>query len=286
MLEGLSSSLIAPAINIVILIVLETYSDPSLREERILQYHLHKLDLKSDYEAGVLGRDKSGKGYIELNFYNMFWVFVVCSVIGLFLEIVWHMTVVDLGVYEDRAGLLYGPFSPIYGIGAALMTIALNRFYRKNPILIFLVAGFIGAAFEFFVSWFMEVSFGIQAWDYTGTFLSIDGRTNFMFFMMWGALGLVWVRFLLPLMLKAVNLVSWQLRYPITIIATLLMAVNCVLTLAAFDCWFERASGTMNYENPSAIVKFCNEHFDDEFMQNRFQTMTITPESASRAKRG
>ena len=163
------------------------------------------------------------------------------------------------------------------------MTVALNRRYKSNPLVIFLVAGFIGAAFEFFVSWFMETAFGIVAWDYTGTFLSIGGRTNFMFFCMWGALGLVWVRFLLPIMLKWVNKIPWNWRYGATALATALMLVDGMLTLAAFDCWYQRVNDTMDYERASAIVAFCNEHYDDEYMENRFQSMTITPESASRA---
>ena len=61
------------------------------------------------------------------------------------------------------------------------------------------------------------------------------------------------------------------------------MVVDCVLTLASFDCWFMREGGTMNYDNPSAIVAFCNEEYDNEFMEHRFQSMTIAPENASRA---
>ena len=89
---------------------------------------------------GMLGRDETGEGYIKLNYFNLFWVFFVCSVLGLILEEVWHMVVVDPGVYQDRAGMLFGPFSPIYGFGAVLMTMALNRFYKKNPLIIFLVS--------------------------------------------------------------------------------------------------------------------------------------------------
>jgi uncharacterized membrane protein len=283
MLVGLNIELLWPGINMAILIALEAYSDPSLREERERERYQRELE---DLEAavdGTLGRDPTGEGYIKLNFFNVFWVFVICCVIGLVLEVIWHMVVVEPGVYQDRAGLLYGPFSPIYGFGAVLMTVALNRYYRSNPLVIFLVAGFIGAAFEFFVSWFLETAFGIVAWDYTGTFLSIGGRTNFMFFCIWGLLGLVWVRYALPLMLQLVNRIPWNWRYSVTAIATVLMLTDGILTLASLDCWYQRADGTMNYENPSAIVAFCNEHYDDAFMEHRFQSMTVNPEISSRA---
>ena len=104
--------------------------------------------------------------------------------------------------YQDRAGLLFEPFSPIYGFGALLMTIALNRFHDKPVWVVFLVSAVIGGAFEYFTSWIMEFSFGIRAWDYSGTFLSIDGRTNFVFMVMWGVLGVAWIKLLLPRLLK------------------------------------------------------------------------------------
>ena len=194
------------------------------------------------------------------------------------------MAVVDPGVYQDRAGMLYGPFSPIYGVGAVLMTVALNRFHDKNPIIIFLVSAVIGGAFEFFVSWFMQTAFGITAWDYTGTFLSIGGRTNGMFMCMWGFLGLVWIKLALPTMLKIVNKIPWNWRYTVTVVCAAFMIFNAVMTLAALDCWYQRESGTMDYKNPSAIVEFCNEHYDNDFMTNRFQSMTMNPDAASRAK--
>ena len=39
----------------------------------------------------------------------------------------------------------------------------------------------------------------------------------------------------------------------------------------------------MDYDNPTAIVEFCYENYDDEFMENRFQSMTMNPDNASRA---
>jgi len=284
MLVGLGWELVAPGVNMIILIALQSYSDPSLAKERQLQRKLRKMETRTQAEEGTLGRDTTGRGYIKLNFFNIFWIFVVACVAGLVIEVVWHMTMVDPGVYQDRAGLLYGPFSPIYGVGAVLMTIALNRFYDRSPLLIFAVSAVIGGAFEFFVSWFMQTAFGIVAWDYSGTFLNIDGRTNFMFMCIWGALGLIWVKFALPAMLKLVNLIPWNWRYAVTTVCAVLVAIDCVLTLASLDCWYQRQAGTMDYSNSSAIVQFCNENYTNDFMANRFQSMTMNPDNASRAK--
>ncbi len=80
---------------------------------------------------------------------------MLASFLGDMVETVYHVAVVDPGVYQDRAGLLFGPFSPIYGFGATLMTIALNRFHNAHIIVVFLVSAVIGGAFEYFVSWFL-----------------------------------------------------------------------------------------------------------------------------------
>ena len=139
--------------------------DPSLRHERHLQRIARDLTDREAANVGMLGRDLEGKGYIELNFFNLFWVFVVCCVLGLIIETIYHMVIVEPGVYQDRAGMLFGPFSPIYGFGAVLMTVALNRFYKANPVIIFVVSAVIGGLFEAATAWFMEVGFGAVAWD-------------------------------------------------------------------------------------------------------------------------
>ena len=282
MLYGFSASTFISVGYVIFLGLLSVYSDPTLRRERLAKRKAVQLEDKQDQEAGVLGLDKTGKGYIELDFFNLFWIFVVCCFLGLIIETVYHMIIIDPGVYEDRAGLLYGPFSPIYGVGGVMITIALNRFHKSNPVVVFLAAAFIGAAFEYLVSWWMETSFGITAWDYTGTFLNIDGRTNFKFFCMWGCLGIVWLRWILPKLLALINRIPWNWRYSLTMVATALMLVDCGLTLASLDRWFERQADMGDAPVTAAIEGFCDEHYDDEFMENRFQTMSIDPDEATR----
>lgn len=280
MLFGLNEDDIFYAVVLVVLIALSSYVDPSLAEERELQRKLRLMEDRSQAELGdQAGRDLSGKGFITLNFFNVFWIFVVCCVLGLILETIYHFML--FGGYEDRAGLLFGPFSPIYGFGAVLMTVALNRFHDKPIILIFLVSAVIGGAFEYLTSWFMQFAFGIVAWDYTGSWLSIDGRTNGMFMIMWGILGVAWIK-LLPQMLKVVNLIPWNWRYAVTTVAAALMIVDGAMTLMSLDCWYEREAGRTP---DTPIEQFFADHFDNSFMEHRFQSMSIDPDNATRTDR-
>ena len=290
MLNGFGDNLIYSGVRLLILIVISATIDPTLITERQLQRKLRDMETEEAAEAGTLGRAKGDRGFIELDFFNLFWVFVVCCVLGLIIETVYHMVVVDPGVYQDRAGMLYGPFSPIYGFGAVLMTVALNRFYRANPVVIFLVSAVIGGLFEAAVSWFMQVGFGAVAWDYSGSTIFglfpdpvavlFGGRTSTLFMCMWGALGFVWIKVCLPWLLKLINLIPWQARYSFTSLCAILMLVNGVMTLQSLECWYQRESGL---PPSSPVEEFYAEHYDDAYMQHRFQSMTITPEDSARA---
>ena len=290
MLNGFGDNLVYDGVRLLVLVVISATIDPTLISERQLQRRLRDMETEEEAEAGTLGRAKGDRGYIELDFFNLFWVFVVCSVLGLIIEVVYHMVVVDPGVYQDRAGLLYGPFSPIYGVGAVLMTVALNRFWRANPVVIFLVSAVIGGLFEAAVSLFMQVGFGAVAWDYSGSTIFglfpdpvaelFGGRTSTLFMCMWGALGFVWIKLCLPWMLRLINHIPWKVRYSLTTLCAVLMLVNGVMTLEALDCWFERLSGI---PQTTPVEEFYAEHYDDAYMANRFQSMTITPEDSARA---
>lgn len=288
MLQGIGPFLLRPAVQLVILIALSATVDPTLRQERELQRRLQEMLDRDAAAEGMLGRDETGEGYIKLNYFNLFWVFFVCSVLGLILEEVWYMVVVDPGVYQDRAGMLFGPFSPIYGFGAVLMTMALNRFYKKNPLIIFLVSALIGGAFEVFVGWFMQTSFGVVSWSYSHIRLFgmpdpiavlTGGRTCTPFACMWGLGGLIWIKVLLPRLLKLINMIPWKRRYSATVILTAVMLIDGVMTLQSLDYWYQRVNGTIRN---IPVAQFYDKHFDNEYMENRFQSMTMSPKDATR----
>lgn len=199
----------------------------------------------------------------------MVWVFILGSLAGFILETAYHLAVFH--EMQDRSGLLLGPFSPIYGCGAVIMA-AFAPWLEKQPFfLAFFTAALSGGAVEYAASWLMESAFGIAAWDYTGTFLSIDGRTNGAFMATWGGvLGVFYAKVLLPLF----NNVIWPRLRAVPISATcfiaLFMALNIAFTVMSLDRWEDRQKG-LDAETP--IQEACDLYFDDAFMSARFETM-------------
>lgn len=206
-----------------------------------------------------------------------FWLFVICSVGGLVIEEIYHFVV--FGEFQDRAGLLFGPFSPIYGIGGMCITAVASPLRNKPLPALFFVFCITGGLVEYIVSFVLEFAFGITAWDYTGSFLAIDGRTNAYFMFMWGFLGLICAKVAVPAFEKYLVPIIDKLSPIVTAIAFTFMALNIVLTLVSFNCWFHRMEGN----EPSTPIQIaCAQTFGNDFMENRFQTMDINPNEAER----
>ena len=103
-------------------------------------------------EIGKEAREqvRPNQGYIKIYYFTLFWLFVAGSVFGLVVETAFHAIV--YGGYESRAGLVWGPFSPIYGVGAVALTVSLNRFYHSHNLIIFLIAMLLGSVMEYATS--------------------------------------------------------------------------------------------------------------------------------------
>lgn len=280
MLDGVSLTFFATLAIAGINAVMFDLADPALADERRLQRKLRDMEVRDEAREGTLGMDRSGKGLVAVNFFNLFWIFTVGMVVGDAVETVYHYMIEVPGEFQIRAGMLWGPFSPIYGFGAVLLTLVLNRFYRANVLVVFLVSALLGGAFEYAVSWFLEFAFGSVAWDYTGRFLNINGRTDFMFMCMWGFLGAMWIKVLLPWVAKVINMIPWKWRYTITTACAAFVIFDGVMTLMALDCWYLRLAGSDTGE--VAVMQFFSDHFDNAYMESRFQSMSIHPELTSR----
>ena len=93
--------------------------------------------------------------FFDISLFQMFYFFCFWSVFGWFLEVI--VRSVETGGFENR-GFLNGAFCPIYGFGAIIMFIFLERLQNK-PIILFIVSVIVLTAWEYIVGVLLEKIF-------------------------------------------------------------------------------------------------------------------------------
>lgn len=214
---------------------------------------------------------------VQVGFFHVVWLFVICSFVGLVGETV--VSYVLDGHWESRAGFVVGPLSPIYGAGAVLFTLFLNPIRDRSVPLQFAIAALVGGVFEYFAGWFFETRYGIVAWSYASQPLNFHGHTCVGMALVWGLIGVAWSVWCLPRAVALVERMPDGIRKPLTSIVFVLLVADAVCTLVALDCWFLRTSGLSPV---NSLQQFFATYFGDAFMQRRFETMSMWPVLALR----
>lgn len=147
--------------------------------------------------------------YSVLSLTAMFFLF---SVVGWLWEVSLHL-VAD-GVFVKR-GAMMGPWLPIYGSGAVLILLLLNRL-RARPALEFAAAIALCGCVEYGTSYFMELAYGgTRWWDYTGYLLNLNGRICAEGLLVFGLGGMAVVYLLAPGIDSALRRVPRKILLPV-----------------------------------------------------------------------
>lgn len=202
--------------------------------------------------------------------YEYLWVFLLASFIGVVFETIW--CVATTGTLQSRSGLLYGMLNPVYGGGAVLMTALLSRLEKKRDLLIFFGGMAIGAGFEYLCSLGQELAFGSISWEYSHTQLNLHGRTNLMFALIWGALGLLWIREMLPVILALVGKIPARAGRAVAIVFAVLLFANCAVSAMAVHRWSDRKRGA---SPANRIEEVIDAQYPDDFMARIYPNMTF-----------
>ena len=207
---------------------------------------------------------------------KLFWIFLLASLVGALVEILF--VGVTTGRWMSRSGLLYGQFSAIWGLGAVLMTVLLHRLSGKNDRYIFICGALLGGGYEYLCSWVGEKVFGVLFWDYSDFVFNLGGRINLLFCLFWGMAAVACVKVLYPRMSRLVDrFINWKHK-TFVLVVTVLMVANIVVSLAALWRYGERQAGDAP---DNAVERFLDEHYDDEFMEHRYQNMRLPEDSGS-----
>ena len=204
-------------------------------------------------------------------FDKLVWVFLVTSFLGALIEM--SFCRVTAGYWMNRSSVLYGAFSFVWGLGAVVLTVALQRFAGKPDRYIFLAGFVIGGAYEYLCSVFTELVFGTVFWDYSEMPLNIGGRTNVLYCIFWGLLAVVWIKVLYPPMDKAIEKFPPLPGKIATWIIVFVMVCNGLLTAGAMIRYTDRQTGP---DSDNVIAQFLDTRYDDAYMEKRWPNMLVT----------
>lgn len=208
--------------------------------------------------------------HIRDSFSKLVWIFLLMSFVGLVGETLQHYFAFN--EWESRPGFIWGPLSPIYGTAAVLLTLILEPFQKKNPLVLIAIGAIVGGGLEYFASWAMETFGGIVAWSYLNNPFNFDGRTDLFHALVWGTLGTLWVKIGLPLCEKGfsfINLKSKIFQF-LTAALSVFLVLNIVMTICVLVRTDDRSSGV---PPQNAFEQYIDYAYPTDMLQKRFHNM-------------
>ncbi|MCI5795725.1 MAG: putative ABC transporter permease [Ruminococcus sp.] len=210
----------------------------------------------------------SGKNTEKTNknlYADTFCLFMVGNIFGVLLEGIW--CVIKNGKWETHTVTMFGPFCLIYGIGAALIYLLYTRLKKRNVFIKFIAVALCADVVEYACSCLIDYCVHMKAWDYTNCALNLNGRITLGMTVVWGVLGVIFMRFAAPHCEKLFSKMHKRPFYIGIYLLSVLMAVNIAFTAVCITRWSQRHFGTAK---PTAAGQFLDRHYPDEKMQNRF----------------
>ena len=212
-------------------------------------------------------------------FYQYIIIFLVASVLGLILETVYMYAL--YGVVESRVGLVWGPFSPLYGFGAVLLTAVLWPL-RNQPIwIIFVISAGIGGILEQIAGWGMETVMHAWSWSYLHFPDHITQWVAWRFLIMWGVLGLAWCKLIMPEMLFRIGEPTTRRQ---AVVAGLLAAFIALDVSITVMCFYRAGKRQEGIPPQNVFEEYIDRHFGDDFISDTFENINLDRDKRPRTQ--
>ena len=198
--------------------------------------------------------------------FKVFIIFMIGSILGYVVEMI--VAFVQNGHFVSRQGLLYGPFTPVYGIGILVYYIFFKIVKNRNKKIVFVSSMILGGITEYLCSYIQEKAFGTVSLDYSNWLFNINGRTTLIHCTYWGFAGLLYVSYIEPLIPKIEEAVR---NHKVKIMATsvaIFMVFNVAISSMAAIRQKERQE---NIAANSKIDVFLDNTYPDEYMDEVFE---------------
>ncbi|MCR4567261.1 MAG: putative ABC transporter permease [Pseudobutyrivibrio sp.] len=140
-------------------------------------------------------------------FINLLLIFFVFSFVGWVIEVM--LKYFQFGRFINR-GFLVGPWLPIYGAGAALITLAVEGLtpVEKGIGTTFAISLIVCGLIEYLTSYYMEKRFHARWWDYTQKPMNLNGRIWIGNLILFGIGGVLIIHLANPILYFFFNSIS------------------------------------------------------------------------------
>lgn len=247
---------------------------------------------KYNMEKEVEVKEKKHIKIAGITLWRIVAYFIIYSVVGFIIETIFG--VLTKGVLESRKSFLYGPFCSIYGLGAVLMILPLQRF-KKNNYTLFAAGFVIGSIIEYLVSLIGELIFHIKWWDYSDQILNLNGRICVLFSLFWGLLAIYLMSDINKRVDKLIDFLKKKISMGIlktaVVLVSIFLAFDLGITAYALQMFTIRIvhDNNLNVANKQYIdeqyeniyvkdtkqKEFILKYFDDEKMIKTFPNIKI-----------
>ena len=212
----------------------------------------------------------------KISFHHLFWYFIIFSVLGLLIETLFCY--ITMGIIESRKGLLYGPFCPIYGIGAACLIYILDK-YKNNNKKIFIYGAIAGSVIEYVLSFGLEAIYGSRFWDYAYKPLNLNGRICLTFSIYWGILSLLLMKGIRPKIDNYIDKLSGKKAAILDSLGLIFLIIDVIMTVWAINTYQDRIKAQYYnievYQEDNLKNKIENKLFSNEIMLKTFPNLRI-----------
>ena len=201
----------------------------------------------------------------QITYPVLFWLFVLGSVLGTVFEGVFCLF--KYRRWETHTVALWGPFCVIYGIGAVILYTGAVLTEDMHIIWQFAVFALTTTAVEYIGGMLLKHGLHMIAWDYSGCALNIQGMICLKMTVVWGALGVLFAKYLVPYIKIAAKVVSGTVMKAVTCISSTAMAMDIFLTVLCIVRWSRRYFG---YPPRNRLEEYFDRKYDDKWMERRF----------------
>lgn len=155
--------------------------------------------------------------------------FFIYSILGFLLESTFNLIV----IHHFKSGILYGPWTPVYGFGAILTIIISKKIFKKlkttplrETLITFLILAITLTITEWLGGILIETLFSITMWNYKNFNFNIGKYIILEMTLIWGLISIFLIYFIKPV----IDIIEKKIPKSLTYILLILFIIDVIIT--------------------------------------------------------